>query len=247
MISPKTGIFGGGHIYVDSLDKYIPIINLSQKDIEIQKKTVNLSYIVKPGDILTIIVWGQEEAFPLEASYQINNPINARMVDNNGEIFFPYIGNISVAGKSIEEIRSNLTSKLSENFKDPQLDITVTKYNNNQSVYVLGEVSKPSIIQLGLEQVSLTNAIGQSRGLNSITSKSTDVFLVRSKDESEPKIYKVNLKNPSGFILANQFYVKPQDVIFVGASSITRWNRVISQLFPFTSFLNQIDQIDSRD
>ena len=123
----------------------------------------------------------------------------------------------------------------------------VTKYNNNQSVYVLGEVSKPSIIQLGLEQVSLTNAIGQSRGLNSITSKSTDVFLVRSKDESEPKIYKVNLKNPSGFILANQFYVKPQDVIFVGASSITRWNRVISQLFPFTSFLNQIDQIDSRD
>ena len=38
--------------------------------------------------------------------------------------------------------------------------------------------------------------------------------------------------------------LSPGDIVFVGVADITKWNRFISQLFPFASFLNQVDNID---
>ena len=38
-------------------------------------------------------------------------------------------------------------------------------------------------------------------------------------------------------------YLKDNDVIYVNAKGTTRWNRVISQFFPFSSFLNSVDNL----
>ena len=38
-------------------------------------------------------------------------------------------------------------------------------------------------------------------------------------------------------------YLKNEDIIYVNAKGTTRWNRVISQFFPFSTFLNSIDNL----
>ena len=243
---PKTGIFGDDYIYIKDAERFIKIVTVTPEILEAQNKDIEINYLISPGDVLTVVVWGQPEAFPVTQSLQINHPINARTVDANGEIFFPFAGNIEVKDLTIEQARELITSKLASSFMDPQVDVTVTKYNNNRRAFLLGEISQPKVITLGIEQINLTSAIAEARGINMITSDPESIYIIRGQDNEEI-IYKINLKTPAEFLLANEFYLQPKDVIFIGTASITRWNRLIGQFFPFASLVNQVDQISNRD
>ncbi|MEK9774356.1 MAG: hypothetical protein VW298_01935, partial [Candidatus Woesearchaeota archaeon] len=159
---------------------------------------------------------------------------------------------IQVKGLTIDEARTRIINALSEKeFVDPQMDVTITKYNENRKVYLLGEVISPQSIYVGIEDVSLTDAIGTARGLNPVTANGKKVFIIRSDKGSStrqeiPVIYKLNLNSAENFLLANRFLLKPKDVVFVSASSLTKWNRVFAQIFPFAPFLNQIGNIQNN-
>ena len=67
-----------------------------------------------------------------------------------------------------------------------------------------------------------------------------DVYVIRGAYNlvsEKATIFQLNAASPSAFILANKFEMQPQDVVFVGAADITRWNRFISQLFPSANIL----------
>tara|TARA_B100002019_G_C21269913_1_gene601605 strand:+ start:2153 stop:2971 length:819 start_codon:yes stop_codon:yes gene_type:complete len=238
--------FTSDEVYLESIDKSIKIVDVNKLESTESVFDKNLGkYYVSPGDILTFIVWGLDEVFPASAAYQINNPLNARTVDTDGNIFFPYVGIVKVAGKTIEEIRTIITQKLTEQFIEPQLDVTVTKFNTNRNIYMMGEVLNPTKIVLGIEPISLSNALGESRGLNPTSSDPSMVYVLRSLPE--PVIYKINLNDPSKLFISSKFYLQPGDTIVVGVKGITRWNRVIAQLFPFTSFLRSVDELSSSN
>ena len=55
----------------------------------------------------------------------------------------------------------------------------------------------------------------------------------------------MNLSTPAGFIAAGSS-MEDNDIVYVNASGTTRWNRIISQFFPFSSFLNSIDNLTSN-
>ena len=170
---------------------------------------------------------------------------NLRRVDANGNIFFPYAGLISAKGKTQDELRNNLTNRLSQYFTEPQLDVTIARFNSQQ-IFVLGEVTKPKKINITDIPISLSNAIGESFGLNTKTAAASEVFIIRqNKAGEEPLIFHADLKNPSSFIEAGNFYLENNDIIYVNSSGTTRWNKIISQFFPFSSFLNSIDNLTS--
>ena len=81
---------------------------------------------------------GLPEIFPA----YVNIEQNLRRVDANGNIFFPYAGLIQAKGTTQDELRDILTARLGEYFTDPQVDVTVARYNSQQ-VFVLGEVARP--------------------------------------------------------------------------------------------------------
>ena len=58
-------------------------------------------------------------------------------------------------------------------------------------------------------------------------------------------IFYANLKTPSGFLEAGNFFLINNDIVYVNSSSTARWNKVISQFFPFSTFLNSIDKLTS--
>tara|TARA_B100000963_G_C22611037_1_gene664872 strand:- start:820 stop:1641 length:822 start_codon:yes stop_codon:yes gene_type:complete len=196
-------------------------------------------YKIGVGDGLVVTIWGLPETFPMNS---INNETNTRIVNTDGTIFFPYVGEVNALGKTQVELRNILTDGLSVFFTDPQLDVSISKFNS-QKIYILGEVTKPMKVFLTETPLSLTDALGESLGLKTETSAANEVFIIRSRDNGNPQVFKADMSSPAGYIVAGEFILKPEDVIYVNAKGTTRWNRVISQFFPFSTLLNSVNNL----
>ncbi|MGH8234764.1 MAG: polysaccharide biosynthesis/export family protein [Rhodanobacteraceae bacterium] len=122
-------------------------------------------------------------------------------------------------------------------------DRILVPYNDSQKVFVMGEVTRPQAVDFRTGDITLTQALGDAGGLNEVTSKGM-IYVVRGAFDKDghqtqrPTVYQLDLKSPAAFALADGFDVKPGDVVFASAASVTRWNRFLSQLLPLTSALS---------
>ncbi len=119
-------------------------------------------------------------------------------------------------------------------------DRVLLPFNDRQEVYVMGEVVRPAALRFKTADLTLTQALGQAGGLNEVTSKGM-IYVVRgmtNNPSQRPTVYELDAKSPAAFALADDFRVKPGDVVFASAAGITRWNRFLSQLLPLTSALS---------
>lgn len=113
-------------------------------------------------------------------------------------------------------------------------------YNDRQEAYVIGEVVKPLAINFKTSNLTLTQALGRAGGLNPTTSKGKAVYVIRGVQDLEQapaKVFQLDARSPAAFALADQFKVKPGDVVFVGPAGVTRWNRFLSQLLPLSGLI----------
>lgn len=114
-----------------------------------------------------------------------------------------------------------------------------------RKVFVLGEVQRPSSILMPKGRISLAEAISDAGGVNHLTSKPEQIFVIRNlKNETTPAVYQLNGKSPDAMILGDQFMLKPRDIVYVETAGITRWNRVIQQLVPSSTLLNHAANTD---
>ncbi len=88
-------------------------------------------YLINAGDILIISVWREEELTR-------ELPVNP-----DGHIAFPLAGDIVAAGKTIEQLRVELTEKLSRLIPDAAVTVSARDLQGN-IVYVVGQVTRPS-------------------------------------------------------------------------------------------------------
>ncbi len=114
-------------------------------------------------------------------------------------------------------------------------------YNDRQEAYVVGEVVRPLAITFKTDNLTLTQALGRAGGLDQTTSRGKSVYVIRgvkNLEQAPAKVFQLDAQSPAAFALADDFKVKPGDVVFVGAAGITRWNRFVSQLLPFSGLIN---------
>lgn len=114
-------------------------------------------------------------------------------------------------------------------------------YNDRQEAYVVGEVNHPMAINFKTDDLTLTQALGRAGGLDQTTSKGNAVYVIRGVKDLEKapaKVFQLDARSPAAFALADNFKVKPGDVVFVGAAGITRWSRFVTQLLPFSGLIN---------
>ena len=102
-------------------------------------------------------------------------------------------------------------------------------------IHVLGEVTKPQSTPLRDGRLTLTEALGQSGGLSTLTSNPSQVYILRRQEGQEPQIYHLDASSPASYLLANEFQMQARDVVFVDAAPVVRWNRVVSNLLPSVS------------
>lgn len=112
----------------------------------------------------------------------------------------------------------------------------IDKIDPYKKVFVMGEVLNPGNVTIDRFGLSLAEALSTAKGVNEETANPMGVFVVRQENPRRPTIYQLQMTSVHAMALAEQFSLQPRDVVYVTATPLTRWNRVISKLLPtFTS------------
>jgi polysaccharide export outer membrane protein len=191
------------------------------------------AYRIGAADILEVDVWNHPEL--TAASGSGSTDPTGFIVHDDGTIFFPYAGVIQVAGKTVSEVRVEITQRLDEFIENPQVGVSVGEYRS-QPVYMFGEVITPATHFIDRGRVTLAEVIATAGGINPETSNPNRIYVIRG-NLAEPTIFWLKSESPVAMILAKDFTMQPHDIVFVQPAEITRWARVIGQLLPSTSFL----------
>jgi polysaccharide export outer membrane protein len=132
-------------------------------------QTVHQAYVIGAGDVLAIKVLDEAE---LSREYA---------VDADGTITFPFLNRLAVAGKTVKDVETELTTRLSPAWlRNPQVAVAVSQYRSRY-IFVLGEVKNPA--KYAIEgNVSLLEVIAKA-GYFTPTAGS-ELRVLRSKEPS---------------------------------------------------------------
>jgi polysaccharide biosynthesis/export protein len=111
-------------------------------------------------------------------------------------------------------------------------DIVHVASRDENKVYVLGEVTMPKAVPMNNGRLTLASALGEAGGLNQVTSAARQVYVVRNANSKDPVVFNLDAASPVALALAEGFELNPKDVVFVDASGLARYNRVISLILP---------------
>lgn len=118
--------------------------------------------------------------------------------------------------------------------------IHVNSQDRNK-VYVLGEFGRVEPVPIREQGISLAQVLGESKGLDSNTANAAKIYVVRDNlNTRTTDLYYVDMQTITSFALANRFEMRPNDIVYVDPTGLTRWNRVISALLPSTSAISVI-------
>lgn len=149
-------------------------------------------------------------------------------------------------------------------------DIIHVPRNDNQKVFVMGEVNDPQLLRIDRAGMSLTEALSSVGGINQLDADATGVFVIRSikqptttansnvksevnastssesSEEQKPapiaNIYQLDIKDATALVIGTEFEMQPYDIVYVTAAPITRWNRVIMKLLPTINGFNNLSE-----
>ncbi|MHB8743223.1 MAG: polysaccharide biosynthesis/export family protein [Sulfuricaulis sp.] len=94
------------------------------------KSTDANSYILQPGDLLTISVWKEKD---------LQGDVSIRP---DGGLDFPLVNDVTAAGKTVEQLRQDIAAKLVKYIPDPVVSV-ILKESLGYQIFVIGKVNKP--------------------------------------------------------------------------------------------------------
>jgi polysaccharide export outer membrane protein len=112
------------------------------------------------------------------------------------------------------------------------------------TVQVMGEVVKPGAIPFRSDgRLTLAQALGRTT-TNQVTSNPQQIYLVRpAAGTDDTRVYHLDAQSPQGLAVAQQFPLQPNDIVYVDAAGVVRWNRVISQLVGGASAASSLENV----
>ena len=202
---------------------------------------------IQMGDLLKIVVSTQSpESNLLFNSGVISDDSENRMmsqqlpvnegylVDKNGQINFPVIGKIDIAGFTREEATQKMTEILEEYVKDPIINIQYLNFK----ITVIGEVANPNTFTLATDRITILEALGLAGDMTQY-GKRENVLLIRDQEGTRKAVRldlndKTILNSPYFMLQQNDvLYVEPDRIKSVQASTNQRSLTVLSILVSF--------------
>lgn len=133
------------------------------------------------------------------------------VIDTNGDIDFPVLGKIRVAGMTRAQVEATIKDILVSRqlLKDAVVSVEVL----NHYVSVLGDVKVPGRLQIEKDKLNVLEAIARCGDLN-ITGERTDVMVIR-KIGNEQKVYHLDMTKAADIYASEAYYLQPEDVVYV--------------------------------
>lgn len=166
---------------------------------------------IQPYDYLYIKIFSLDErtnSIFNERSYTIDNELLSYVVDDDGNISLPFIGNIHVKDLTINEARERVESALDIYLNDISV---IVRFVSNK-VTVLGEVSFPGQHAFYDEKITVFQAIGFAGGTTAFGDLS-EVTLVREKD-NVIRYHYLNLTRKN-IASSEYYYLLPNDILVI--------------------------------
>ena len=275
-----------------------------------------LEYRIGPLDMVQVVVWEHPELTSPMGQYQ---PAGQK-VTTDGKLFYPYAGELQAAGLTAQELRLEITKRLSDKIlNDPQVDVRVSEYRSLKAfvagevkkpgyaffseapmtipmaiaeaggfsqyadpagmqlrrgdkvyninyldafnkelpldrillkpddqlfvpaltetqkknrAYVMGEVQKAGLVDLSSGEVNLVEALSSAGGLQAVNASSRSIYVIRNTSDKRIDVFHLNAKNAMALAMAERFDLNAHDIVYVDASGLATWNRLISLILP---------------
>ena len=218
--------------------KQINYIQDVQKDT-LMAMGINRGIVIQPQDQLSIVVSSRTPELAIQfnlpiTSYQAGSEIvssagaNQRLmgyvVSNEGEINFPVLGTILVAGKTRWELQNMIRDQIAAGgyIKDP----IVTVEFMNFKISVLGEVTSPGTYSISGDKITIFQALALARDLT-IYGKRDAVEVIREQN-GQRKIYVLDLRD-SDIFQSPGYYLQQNDVVYVVPNSVRAGQSTINE------------------
>ncbi len=173
-----------------------------------------IEYVIGEEDVLIIAVW-QNPDLTQDA-----------IVRPDGMISFPLIGDVLAKGRTVSQLDQEITKRLKEYIKQPEVSISIKKLGGNK-VMVLGEVLKPGVYAVTgaktiLEAISLAGGFTKD-------SIASSVVLIRGGLQS-PEAKRIDLSKALAGKPGLNVALLSEDIIFVPKKFIANVNYFLEQL-----------------
>ncbi|WP_183128351.1 polysaccharide biosynthesis/export family protein [Bacteroides acidifaciens] len=199
------------------------------QDVKVVEQTVQQGNLydakIMSKDLLTIVVscTSPELAVPFNLTVASpasgaarNNQLTTQpvlqfyLVDNDGKINFPVLGELKVGGLTKKEAEQLIIEKLKPYIKETPI---VTVRMVNYKISVLGEVARPGTFTINNEKVNLLEALAMA-GDMTVWGVRDNVKLIREGADGRQEIVTLDL-NSAETILSPYYWLQQNDIVYV--------------------------------
>jgi polysaccharide export outer membrane protein len=117
-------------------------------------------------------------------------------------------------------------------------DVVTVRHRDESKVYVMGEILRPSALQMRNGSLSLNEALGEAGGPNLPTANTGQIYVIRNSPQGSPAVFHLNASAPSALALADTFALRPRDVVYIDPVPLVNWNRIITLILPSAQALS---------